>query len=249
MSDRSEDHPAPKSGQAPDHPQAEPADRTPEAGAGLTESTPETPAVGQPPTLEDQPASPPFPPAANQQIQHLRKRLEEKDAQISQVMDAYRKLKKDSERARQRIEQNQQRVFAKSKTEFISRFIEVLDNIDRAITAVENNFDSDSVLQGIILLRSRLVQLLREEGLEKIFVEGQPFDPTHSEAAGIEPVDNQAEDNFVIRELQRGYKMKGALLRPARVVVGRFQESRAGEPEESTPPPPSPAEGNSPEKS
>jgi molecular chaperone GrpE len=162
-------------------------------------------------------------------------------------MDAYRKLKKDSERARQRVEQNQLRVFAKSKTDFISRFIEVLDNIDRAITAVENNFDSDSVLQGIILLRSRLVQLLREEGLEKIFVEGQPFDPTHSEAAAIEPVDTEAEDNFVIRELQRGYKMRGTLLRPARVVVGRFQGPRTGELQE--PPSPPPAEGNSPESS
>jgi molecular chaperone GrpE len=236
LNEGSEDYPAPKSGQAPERPEAESADSTPEAGAGLSDSAPEVPELAPPPPVEDQPVSHAIPAAAAQQIEHLRKRLDEKDAQISQVMDAYRKLKKDSERARQRIEQNQQRVFAKSKTEFISRFIEVLDNIDRAITAVENNFDSDSVLQGIILLRSRLVQLLREEGLEKIFVEGQPFDPTHSEAAAIEPVDNQAEDNFVLRELQRGYKMKGALLRPARVVVGRFQGSRAGEHEEPNPP-------------
>ncbi len=213
LSKGSQDYPAQKSDPAPAN--SQPAGEISEVGG-----------VAPAPGNADRSPSPAIPPAAAQQIQHLRKRLEEKDAQIAQVMDAYRKLKKDSEKTRQRLEQNQQRVFAKSKTDFISRFIDVLDNIDRAITAVENNFDSDSVLQGIILLRSRLVQLLREEGLEKIFVEGQPFDPTHSEAAVIEPVDSQAEDNFVLRELQRGYKMKGALLRPARVVVGRFQKSR-----------------------
>jgi molecular chaperone GrpE len=75
--------------------------------------------------------------------------------------------------------------------------------------------------------------LLRQEGLEKIFVGGQPFDPTHSEAAAIEPVDDEAQDNIVLSELQRGYMLRGALLRPARVVVGRFEGPR-------TEPPPSP---------
>jgi molecular chaperone GrpE len=226
LSQGSEDHPTQKSGQAPGNPR--PKEAKPETGEAVSKGVPEPskPGGASAPESTDPSVPASFPPAAAQQIGHLRKRLDEKDAQIAQVMDAYRKLKKDSERARQRLEQNQQKVFAKSKTDFISRFIDVLDNIDRAITAVENNFDSDSVLQGIILLRSRLVQLLREEGLEKIFVEGQPFDPTHSEAAAIEPVDNQAEDNFVLRELQRGYKMKGTMLRPARVVVGRFQASR-----------------------
>jgi molecular chaperone GrpE len=199
----------------------------------LERSLPETPPSG---AFQDDVVLPGFPPAAKQQIEHLKKRLDEKTAQIAQVMDAYRNLKKDSERARQRLEQNQRRVFEKSKTDFISRFIDVLDNIDRAITAVENNFDSDSVLQGIILLRSRLVQLLRDEGLEKIFVEGQPFDPTQSEAAAVEPVDSEDEDNIVVRELQRGYTMNGALMRPARGVVGRFQRKRISKPVEATSP-------------
>jgi molecular chaperone GrpE len=161
-----------------------------------------------------------------QEIQALKKKLDDKDAQISKVMDAYRQLKKDNERTRQRLETDLKRRVDKSKNDFIGQFVDVLDNLDRAIDAVENNFDSDSVLQGIILLRSRLVQLLRLEGLEKIFVDNQPFDPLHSEAAGIEEVETEDEDNLVLRELQRGYTLKGSLLRPARVVVGRYSGPR-----------------------
>jgi len=167
-------------------------------------------------------------------IASLRKRLTDKDADLAKIVAAYRKLKEESEGFRKRMEQLQRRRLEQSKGDFIARFVEVLDNLDRAIDSIENNFDADSVLQGIILVRSRLVALLREEGLEKIFVGGQPFDPMHSEAAGIEPVDDASQDNMVIREVQRGYMLKGSLLRPSRVIVGRYQAEGEETPEDPT---------------
>jgi molecular chaperone GrpE len=192
--------------------------------------------------VSPQPGGAPKAPAtsldATAEISKLRAKLEEKEAQIVQIMKAYRGLKKENEKVRQRMEQNQKRHLERSKSEFIGQFVDVLDNLDRAIESIENAFDVDSVLQGIILLRSRLVQLLRQEGLEKIFVGGQPFDPTHSEAAGIEPVESEAEDNIVMHEIQRGYMLRGTLLRPARVVVGRFAGHRINTDDDPTSNPP-----------
>jgi molecular chaperone GrpE len=185
--------------------------------------------------VDDSPQKPTIQPDAAAEIQKLHAKLLKKETQIAKIMEAYRGLKQENEKVRQRMEQNQRRHIERSKNEFIGQFVDVLDNLDRAIESIENNFDADSVLQGIILLRSRLVQLLRQEGLEKIFVGGQPFDPTHSEAAAIEPVDNEADDNIVLQELQRGYMLRGALLRPARVVVGRFSGPRGADDVEPTP--------------
>ena len=56
---------------------------------------------------------------------------------------------------------------------------------------------------------------------------GQPLDPTHSKVAGMEPIEDDSQDNVVLNELQRGYMLKGALLRPARVVVDRFSYTDA----------------------
>lgn len=165
---------------------------------------------------------PDFPKEALEQIRALKGQLERKDKQIEQVMEAYRSKKAETEKLRERIEKTERRRFEQSKGDFIARFVEVLDNLDRAIDSIEQSFDADSVLQGIMLVRSRLVQLLKTEGLEKIFVRGQPFDPMHSEAAEMEDVPEESQDGVVIKELQPGYMLKGSLLRAARVVVGQF---------------------------
>jgi molecular chaperone GrpE len=168
------------------------------------------------------PKAPELPEETVQELRALRAKIEHKDRQIEQVMEAYRGKKEETEKLRKRIEKTERRKFEQSKGDFIARFVEVLDNLDRAIDSIENAFDPDAVLQGIMLVRSRLVQLLKEEGLEKIFVRGQIYDPTHSEAAGMEPVGDQSQDGIVLRELQPGYMLKGSLLRVARVVVGRY---------------------------
>ncbi|HXV60853.1 MAG TPA: nucleotide exchange factor GrpE [Vicinamibacteria bacterium] len=181
-----------------------------------------------------------YPAEALQEIQSLREQLKRRDAQIEQVMEAYRSKKDETEKLRRRIEKTERKRFEQSKGDFIARFVEVLDNLDRAIDSIENAFDPDSVLQGIMLVRSRLVQLLKEEGLEKIFVRGQGFDPSHSEAAEMQPVDEETQDGIVLRELQPGYMLKGSLLRVARVVVGRFGPDR---PEQDKPPSTDPGQG------
>ena len=167
------------------------------------------------------PEAPDYPEEAVSELRSLREKLDRKDKQIEQVMEAYRSKKAETQKLVKRIEKAERRKFEHSKGDFIARFVEVLDNLDRAINSIENTFDPDAVLQGIMLVRSRLVQLLKEEGLEKIFVRGQLFDPLHSEAAGMEEVEDETQDGTVLRELQPGYMLKGALLRVARVVVGR----------------------------
>jgi molecular chaperone GrpE len=217
-----------------------PSGETPREPGQAPDVTPETSSIDEDVSREvDIPSeTPAIAPEAAAETQDLRAKLAEKEAQIAKIMEAYRRLKQENDKVRQRMEQSQKRHLERSKNEFIGQFVDVLDNLDRAIESIENNFDADSVLQGIILLRSRLVQLLRQEGLEKIFVGGQPFDPTHSEAAAIEPVDNEAEDNIVLQELQRGYMLRGTLLRAARVVVGRFSGPRRGTDEEPQSAPP-----------
>lgn len=222
---------------------ADPANKRPE-----TSAIPEEAEIieivddGAPPGLPEPapPLEPPrrvdssFPKEALDQIRTLKGQLERKDKQIEQVMEAYRSKKSETEKLRDRIEKTERRRFEQSKGDFIARFVEVLDNLDRAIDSIEQSFDADSVLQGIMLVRSRLVQLLKTEGLEKIFVRGQPFDPMHSEAAEMEGVPEEDQDGVVLKELQPGYMLKGSLLRAARVVVGQFGGEMPPAPSEAT---------------
>jgi len=203
----------------------EPASSIPEEASEIYELVEEAGVAALPerePPPPPRPQAPDLPEETVQEVRALRAKLEHKDRQIEQVMEAYRAKKEETEKLRTRIEKTERRKFEQSKGDFIARFVEVLDNLDRAIDSIENAFDPDSVLQGIMLVRSRLVQLLKEEGLEKIFVRGQTYDPTHSEAAGMEAVPDESRDGMVLKELQPGYMLKGSLLRVARVVVGRY---------------------------
>ena len=203
----------------------EPASSIPEEASEIYELVEEAGVAALPerePPPPPRPQAPDLPEETVQEVRALRAKLEHKDRQIEQVMEAYRAKKDETQKLRTRIEKTERRKFEQSKGDFIARFVESLDNLDRAIDSIENAFDPDSVLQGIMLVRSRLVQLLKEEGLEKIFVRGQIYDPTHSEAAGMEAVPDESQDGMVLKELQPGYMLKGSLLRVARVVVGRY---------------------------
>jgi molecular chaperone GrpE len=210
----------------------ESATRIPEEATEVYELVEEQEVAGlpepaEPPPPAQRPQAPDIPEETLQELRALRAKIDHKDRQIEQVMEAYRGKKAETEKLRKRIEKTERRKFEQSKGDFIARFVEVLDNLDRAIDSIENAFDPDSVLQGIMLVRSRLVQLLKEEGLEKIFVRGQIYDPTYSEAAGMEKVQEESQDGIVLKELQPGYMLKGSLLRVARVVVGRYGSESA----------------------
>ncbi|HEX7780814.1 MAG TPA: nucleotide exchange factor GrpE, partial [Vicinamibacterales bacterium] len=102
-------------------------------------------------------------------IEELEARLAAKDAELQQIISKYRGASEEFDQARARLRKEVSKDLERGRRALLVSFLEVLDNLDRAIDSIENAFDPDAVLQGIMLVRSRLVQLLKEEGLEKIF--------------------------------------------------------------------------------
>jgi molecular chaperone GrpE len=93
----------------------------------------------------------------------------------------------------------------------------VLDSFDRAL---KTSPEKSEFHLGVELIHRQLQDALAKIGVQPISAAGQQFDPRYHEA--IEMVDTEnAKDNEVIEELQRGYKLKDRLLRPAMVRVAR----------------------------
>jgi len=76
----------------------------------------------------------------------------------------------------------------------------------------------------MILVRTQLLQRLREEGLERIPVLGLPFDPEVSESVATLPVPDPDHNGVVVKDLMRGYRVNGRVVRHSRVVIGVYQE-------------------------
>jgi molecular chaperone GrpE len=155
---------------------------------------------------------------------HKRARLAED--RLAEVLAAYRKLKAETDAYKERLTRNIERRYDQRRERLLLKFIDILDNLDRALEAAEQSYVGEPLIQGLILVRTQLLQTLQEEGLERIPVLGLPYDPNFSEAVGTEAVQDPEHHHVVIKDLLRGYRLNGRIARASRVIVGEYRGHR-----------------------
>jgi molecular chaperone GrpE len=154
------------------------------------------------------------------QAYHQRARLAED--RLAEVLAAYRKLKTDNEGHRERITKNLDRRYEQRRGRLLLKFIDILDNLDRALEAAQLSYAGEPLLAGMILVRTQLLQTLQDEGLERIPVLGMPFDPHVSESVGTQTVEDPEHDHVVMKEFMRGYRLHGRIARVSTVIIGVY---------------------------
>jgi molecular chaperone GrpE len=214
----------------------EPEDDAPAAADVLEEAPlevlPEEPLVeasGVAPETADAPAEAPAaggleaaleaPPELDEAAEALRRAHLAED-RLTEVLAAYRQAKSENEGFRERTQRNLERRFDQRRERLLVKFIDILDNLDRALEAAESSHAANPLIEGLILVRTQLLQTLQEEGLERIPVLGLPFDPNFSEAVGTAAVEDPEHHHVVVKELMRGYRLNGRVARASRVVIG-----------------------------
>jgi molecular chaperone GrpE len=133
------------------------------------------------------------------------------------LVDRMARMQADFDNARKRAQREQQEFRDYALTDFIRTLLPILDSFDRAIVA---GGSGDDLRKGVELINRQLHDALGKLGVEAVPAKGTPFDPTVHEALGMVET-NEVADNHVADELQRGYKLKGRLLRPAMVQVAK----------------------------
>jgi molecular chaperone GrpE len=146
---------------------------------------------------------------------------------LAEVLAAYRQVKTENEGYRERITRNLERRFDQRRERLLLKFIDILDNLDRALEAVEQTYAGAPLIEGIILVRTQLLQTLQEEGLDRIPVLGLPYDPNVAEAVATQPVAEAEHHHVVVKELLRGYRLNGRVARASRVIVGEYGGDQA----------------------
>ena len=142
-------------------------------------------------------------------------------AERDALLDRLARAQADFDNARKRASREQQEYRDYALTDTVRSLLPVLDSFDRAL---EHDADANEFRSGIELINKQLHDILTKLGLRPIPARGEPFDPHLHEA--VEMVDTtEAEDHHVLDELQRGYKLKDRLLRPAMVRVARNPKS------------------------
>jgi len=165
-------------------------------------------------------------PSYVEELEARTKAAEQKVAEVQARFDQLRQqLQRETDETRQRLNRSADERATNEKAKFIASLLPVMDDLDRAVQATENNASHDAVLQGIRGIATSFQNALVSAGVESISAIGEPFNPELHEAVDTGNVDSEM-DGKVIGEYGRGFRIGERLLRPARVKVGRVSQTR-----------------------
>lgn len=126
------------------------------------------------------------------------------------------------EAAKARVQRDARIVQEETREKLVAELLPLLDNFDRAIAAAEQSGDAAAVVDGVRMLRRQFETILAGYGLVRFDAIGAPFDPNVHDATSMLPVPDPSQDRRVVDQLQPGYMFGDRLLRPAKVIVGRY---------------------------
>ncbi|MDP9295163.1 MAG: nucleotide exchange factor GrpE, partial [Actinomycetota bacterium] len=145
--------------------------------------------------------------------------LEKAKAKAAEYLDHLRRLQAEFANYRKRTIKEQTRTMEAASEPLVQRLLEVLDDFELALMAAEKRPDFDKFLHGVELVYAKLLESLRNQGLERIDARGKPFDPERHEAL-MQSGEGDGEP-VVDDVLRQGYTLKGRVIRPAGVRVSR----------------------------
>ena len=156
---------------------------------------------------------PAFDPATR--IEFLEQELTRLESEKQDLLRLAQTRQAEFENFRRRSERERQETVELASAETVKTLLPVFDDFDRAIQV--QTADSNYA-KGVELIHSRLQELLSRMGLEAIETEGKIFDPNLHHGIDLVETD-EAEDQSILAEFQKGYNFRGKLLRPSMVRV------------------------------
>ena len=103
----------------------------------------------------------------------------------------------------------------------ITKLLDNIDNLERAEQASAETKNFDALVEGVNMILRNLRNLLTEEGVEELeAAEGVKFNPYEHQAMMTENVED-LDNDVIVKVFQKGYKLKGKVIRPAMVTVNK----------------------------
>ena len=151
-------------------------------------------------------------------VEELEAKIATKDAEIQQLIAKYRGASDEFDQARARLRKELSKDVERGRRSLIVSFLEVLDNLDRALEAAADR-EGDPFVQGVSLVRQQFLTTLEGLGVARLAPLGQPFDPSQHEAVASVASSADAPSGTIVGIVRPGYVIGDEVLRPAQVAV------------------------------
>lgn len=138
---------------------------------------------------------------------------EKLQAQVDDLTDMLKRKQAEFENVRKRMETEQAEFRKHASDKVILNFVEILDHFSLAL---KHGVDE----QGVKMIYGQFLDKLKQFGVEEVSCVGQVFDPNVAEAIMTRKEEDK-EDNIVLDEMNKAYKIHGKLVKCAKVIVNK----------------------------
>ena len=154
--------------------------------------------------------------AMQEEIEALKGQVDGLNKDLQEKKDRLLRLQADFDNFRRRSAKEREEISAVVTQNFCKDMLPLLDNFERAMAAETK--DVEAFQKGVEMIFTQFQEILKKNGLEHIEAIGQKFDPNFHQAV-MRVEDPDKEDDTVAQEVQKGYMVKGRVIRPSMVQV------------------------------
>jgi molecular chaperone GrpE len=137
-----------------------------------------------------------------------------------EYLELAQRTRADFENYRKRVAKETSEALARGKAELARELLPVIDNLERALATGSDAATHEALVEGVGLVLNELRGKLGSAGVESFDPTGEKFNPQLHEALSTQPADG-TESGIVLETMQKGYRLNGQVLRPAKVVVSK----------------------------
>ena len=139
--------------------------------------------------------------------------------EFAKLNDRHLRLVAEFNNFKRRSEQERLSAWSRAQADLVENFLDVLDDLHRVADLDLSNATVEAIMEGIDLVERKFVRTISDAGIEMLDPTGQKFDPEVMEAMIRVPAESDDQVDNVAQVFQKGYSLKGILVRPARVSV------------------------------
>jgi molecular chaperone GrpE len=157
-------------------------------------------------------------PVSPEDMENLKNELNEMRTKADEYLDGWQRARAEFANYKKRVDRDQAQVYQLAVSSIVKRYLDVVDDLERALKNKPQQGDGAVWAEGIELVYRKMLALLESEGVKQMDAQGEIFDPNLHEAISQE-AHPEYEDGQIIEVIKQGYLLGDRVIRPALVRV------------------------------
>lgn len=163
--------------------------------------------------------------AVARELEDFTSRLEELEKQNTELFEKLQRVSADYANFQKRAPKQITEAIAFEKERIVKSILPVMDNFEHTLSHATSADNIEAIAKGVKIVYDQMLDVLKSHNVEQLKALGEKFDPSMHQAM-MQTQNEQKKDGVVLEEYQKGYKLDGRVIRPAKVVVNKLATER-----------------------